>query len=176
MQSTETPAGNVHKKALPVWRYTGSGWLLGFSTFGTEPGFIVWDEATGMLNITSMDGMSLASTHARDVKSSFLGSDGEYTLRFSQGVYRFKIRGKSASKGFGAKVTDIADTFLFEEIGASYLDEKGLADELNRFLISHSAAGERAFHYRRKLSLKATVLIALAAVAMFVIIGFFSKH
>lgn len=167
---------STHKKSLPVWRYKGSGWLLGLSTTGTTPGFINWDEATGLVEFRDLDSTVIQSLHARDITSSYLGSDGHYTLRTATGVFRFKIRGKDAGKNFTTKLKDVVDTFILEDIGASFTDEKSAASELSQFLNSHATPGAKSLHYRRKTSLKTIVLLVIVAVAVFSTIGFMTSR
>lgn len=163
---------STHKKSLPVWRYTGNGWLFGFSTLGTTAGFIRWDESSGLIEFVDLDGTVIYSSHARDITSSYFGSSGEYTLRtLTSGVYRFKVRGKDASKNFGAKIRDVADALL-EDIGASYMDERSLAGDLSEFLGAHADPLAKKLHFRRKVSLKTMTLIVIGVVIIFSVIGF----
>lgn len=162
-------------KSLPVWRHTGNGWLLNLSTAGTVPGYINWNEATGMVTFQDLDGTVVSSIHARDITSSYFGSDGNYTLRTDGSIMRFKIRGKNSTKSPGTTIKDLLDTFLLDGIGTSILDEKSLANELSSFLASHSSSTNKRSHFRRKLSFKATILIAVAVIVIIFVIGFVSR-
>lgn len=159
-------------KIIPVWRHKDSFWSLGLITANALPGFIQWDTSTTTISILDINNTPVVSFAAADVTSSHLSAD-IYVLRTKDKIYRFKIRNsqETNAKSPLSVVKDFTNTFVFDNLGSSYLDERSATKEFADFLKSHSNPEYASRHYRPKYTFTSVIILAVAIIIVAFVIG-----